>query len=226
MGTDNFHHKHKAKSVNEFARKRGRRARYAKVLIVCEGEKTEPNYFEALKDHLALNTANVVVTGECGSSPVSIVAYAKKRYLDEQAITDDPFDKVFCVFDRDAHDTYQQALDKIATVRPKDTFVAITSVPCFEYWLLLHFDYTTAPFYAAGKKSAGEQVIDKLRKGLPDYQKSNRAVFDQLIDRLPRAKAHAAKALRDAKTSNSDNPSTLVHELVEYLQNIKGSSIK
>ena len=134
MGMDNLHHTRKAKSASEFARKKGRRARYARVLIVCEGEKTEPNYFEALKEHLELNTANVDVTGECGSSPVSIVEYATRRYRDEHR-AGAPFDKVFCVFDRDTHNTYQQALDKIAAAKPKDIFVAITSVPCFEYWL-------------------------------------------------------------------------------------------
>ena len=223
MGTDNLHHKRKAKQGSDLARKKAKRASYAKVLIVCEGEKTEPNYFNVLRNHLALNNANVVVTGECGSSPLSIVEYAMQRYRDEQH-AGDPFDKVFCVFDRDAHDTYQQALDKIAAAKPKDTFVTITSVPCFEYWLLLHFDYTAAPFHAAGKKSAGDRVVDELRKKLPDYQKGDGSVFDRLVDQLPRAKAHAARALIDARDNNSDNPSTRVHELVEYLQNIKQST--
>ncbi len=220
MGTDNLHHKRKAKSASEFARKKGRRVPYARVLIVCEGEKTEPNYFNGLKDHLALNNANVVVTGECGSSPVSIFEYAMKSYQDEQR-TGDPFDKVFCVFDGDVPKAYQQALNKIATAKPKDTFVAITSIPCFEYWLLLHFDYTTAPFRAAGKKSAGDRVVDELRIRLPGYQKGGISVFDQLVGRLPQAMTHAAKALIEAQANNSDNPSTHVHELVEYLQNIK-----
>ena len=79
MGTDNLHHKHKARQVRELARKQTKRESYAKVLIVCEGEKTEPNYFGALKDHLALNNANVVVTGECGSSPRSIFEYAMRQ---------------------------------------------------------------------------------------------------------------------------------------------------
>lgn len=193
---------------------------YAKVLIVCEGEKTEPNYFKELKDHLALNSANVDVTGECGSSPFSVVEYAMQRYLDEQRVGDS-FDKVFCVFDKDAHDTYQQALDMIATAKPKDTFVAITSIPCFECWLLLHFDYTTKPFHAAGAKSAGDRVADELQKYLPGYQKGDRAVFDQLVTRLPQAKVHAARALGEAKANHSDNPSTRVHELVEYLQKIR-----
>jgi hypothetical protein len=61
MGCDDLHHKRKARDVRSFKRKRAKRAPYDMVLIVCEGEKTEPNYFWALVDDLQLNTANVVI---------------------------------------------------------------------------------------------------------------------------------------------------------------------
>lgn len=48
MGTDNLFHKRKARPPSSFQRRAARRAPYAKVLIVCEGEKTEPNYFKGL----------------------------------------------------------------------------------------------------------------------------------------------------------------------------------
>lgn len=63
MGTDNFHHKCKAKQASDLQRLKERRAPYDRVLIVCEGEKTEPNYFNELKDYYKLNSANVEVTG-------------------------------------------------------------------------------------------------------------------------------------------------------------------
>ena len=63
-----------------------KREPYDKVLIVCEGKKTEPNYLEML-------SANVEVVG----FPVAI---RKKR--------GDPFDKVFCVFDKDQHTDYRK----------------------------------------------------------------------------------------------------------------------
>ena len=220
MGTDNLFHKRKAKQARDLARKKAKRAPYAKVLIVCEGEKTEPNYFSGLKDHLELNSANVVVTGECGSSPMSIVRFAFQLYREERDVGD-PFDKVFCVFDRDTHETYQQALEQIETAQLKDTFRAITSVPCFEYWLLLHFKYTTAPFVAAGNKSAGDRVIEELRKYIPEYQKGDKSVFAQLIGQMSQARVFAERSLNTARINNTDNPSTLVHKLVEYLQNIK-----
>jgi len=45
MGTDNLFHKRKAKKAVDLARRKALRAPYAKVLVVCEGEKTEPYYF-------------------------------------------------------------------------------------------------------------------------------------------------------------------------------------
>jgi hypothetical protein len=54
VGTDNFHHKRKAKLAKDLQRRQARRAPYEKVLIVCEGGKTEPNYFTELRDHYEL----------------------------------------------------------------------------------------------------------------------------------------------------------------------------
>lgn len=56
---------------------------------------------------------------------------------------------------------------------------------------------------------------------MPDYQKGDGAVFDKLIGQLPQAKAFAERSLNAARVNETDNPSTLVHELVEYLQGIK-----
>lgn len=231
MGSDDLHHRRKARRVADLARKKASREPYPKVLIVCEGEKTEPNYFSELKDHLELSSTNVVVTGECGSSPISVADYAIQLFRQEK-ITGDPFDKVYCVFDKDTHTTYQQALDKIAEAnqqaldeisgkKPKDIITATTSVPCFEYWLLLHFEYSTAPFIGTGGKSACSRLINELKKYLPAYQKGGESIFVQLLDNQPQAIAYAAKSLRAADKSGDDNPSTKIHELIQYLQSIK-----
>jgi len=68
---------------------------------------------------------------------------------------------------------------------------------------------------------AKDRMIDELRKYMPDYQKGDGAVFDKLIGQLPQAKAFAERSLNAARVNETDNPSTLVHELVEYLQGIK-----
>ncbi len=126
MGTDNLFHKRKAKKL---ARQKANRQPYDKVLIVCEGEKTEPNYFRELKDYYELDSANVKITGDCGSSPISVVTHAQDIYR-ETMKAGDAFDKVYCIFDKDTHGDYQSAIDKLTRMRPRKVFEAIASVPC------------------------------------------------------------------------------------------------
>ncbi len=167
-------------------RQKAKRAPYERVLIVCEGAKSEPNYLREIIDCLELNTANVEVDGNCGSSPASVFAYAKKRYQDEKRQGDE-YDRVFCVFDKDIHTTYTQTLDHISKAKPTDTFKAIHSTPCFEYWLLLHFVFTTQPFMATGEKSACTCVIDELHKYLPMYNKGDEDIYKQLMQQTAQA---------------------------------------
>lgn len=225
MGTDNLFHKRKAKADATTRRRKANREAYAKVLIVCEGEKTEPLYFSELVDHYEIHSANVCVTGACGSDPRSVFIYADELYKNELSAASGPFDRVYCVFDRDTHTTYQAALSKIASYKPKDMFFSITSVPCFEYWLLLHFTYTTAPFIPNGKASAGTNVLSQLKTFWPDYGKAAKGAFTYTLqitnDELGFAKANAKRALIESIENHDDNPSTHVHELVDYLQNIK-----
>ncbi|MGU9957110.1 MAG: hypothetical protein ACNYPI_05595 [Arenicellales bacterium WSBS_2016_MAG_OTU3] len=72
MGSDNRFHKRKAKSDGQLGRRTAKRSPYEKVLIVCEGAKTEPNYFKGCIQFYKLNTANVEIDGAGGSSPKSV----------------------------------------------------------------------------------------------------------------------------------------------------------
>lgn len=224
MGTDNLHHKRKAKLQEDVSRRKASRAPYDKVLIVCEGEKTEPLYFTEIKDHYKINSANIHITGECGSNPVSVVDHALQLYQAEKD-KGDSFDRVYCVFDQDSYNlppnTYQQALNKIAGAKPKNTFFAIPSVPCFEYWLLLHFEYTTAPFSAIGGVSIGTAVLRKLKEYWPEYEKALKGTFESRLSELDFAIANATRSLKETQKNHTDNPSTYVHELVSYLKGIK-----
>ncbi len=224
MGSDDFHHKRKAKSKEDLDRPKASREPYHKVLVVCEGEKTEPSYFGEIKDYYEINSANITISGDCGSDPISVFNHAYELYVSNSK-KGDPYDRVYCVFDQDSYhlppNKYQQAIDKIRNSKPKNTFFAITSVPCFEYWLLLHFTYTTAPFNVIGNTSAGKATLNALKEYWPEYSKANEGTFEARLNELNYAKANAARALSAAINNHTDNPSTYVHELVDYLQNIK-----
>ena len=83
----------------DFRRRPPARAQYDVALIVCEGEKTEPEYLKGLRNALGLNAANISVARANGNDPVSIVRHAIQAYADAPG----EFDRVFCVFDRDGH---------------------------------------------------------------------------------------------------------------------------
>lgn len=218
MGTNNLFRKRRGKGPRDLRRHKPYRKPYAKVLVVCEGENTEPHYFNGLINHYGLSSAAVKVCGgECGSDPFSIFRHAQKRYRDERG-SGDPFDRVYCVFDKDAHGTYKKALDSIKRARPKDKFFATNSVPCFEYWLLLHFQFTTKPYEALPGNSACNQVLTVLKTHMPRYSKGDSDSFLVLEEKLDAALKNANRALRDARNQKTDNPTTRVHELVEYLR--------
>lgn len=196
MGSDDIFHKRKAKTERDLRRGKARRAVYQKVLIVCEGSKTEPLYFNEIKDAYEISTANIRISGDCGSDPLSVVNHGERLFVEEKRLhPDDPYDRVYCVFDKDSHANYLKAIEKIENTKPSGVFYAIPSIPSFEYWFLLHFEYTTAPFVRSGNKSAGDMVISSLLEYWPEYAKASGGTFSHLCEQLPSAMAYAARCV-------------------------------
>ena len=189
-----------------FATCRKRHCSRCPVLIVCEGGKTEPNYFRRLCVARGINSANVKVTPADGSDPVSVVTTARRL------LREDGYDRIYCVFDRDGHANYQQALTTIAQ-SPEGIsrkLIGITSVPCFEVWVLMHFVFSTAPFTAVGNTSSCDSVLRLLRTHIPRYAKGYPTTYDDLSEKLDQAVRHARQLENHNRNSGSNNPSTLV----------------
>ncbi|MCI1680037.1 MAG: RloB family protein [Ewingella americana] len=221
MGSEDLHHKRKPKKASELSRGVKNLKPLEKILIVCEGSKTEPTYFQEMIHSLELNTASVFeVTGDCGPSPKTVVNYAKTKYKKQLAACA-PYDRVYCVIDKDSHTDYQEALNMIKTSTPKGVFVAINSIPCFEYWLVLHFEYNTKSYANLPKNSSGNQMLRELRRFIPDYNKGCKGVYEKLKDRLDDAIRNSKKSLESAKSADTDNPSSYIHTLIEKIIEIK-----
>jgi len=231
LGSEDLFHKRKAKKQQDTARQKASRKPFDNVLIVCEGEKTEPYYFEEMRVCLDLDSANIEIDGSCGSSPRSVVEHAKKLFNRERNNLGN-YDRVFCVFDRDQHATFSYALGEISSINralkkegylKKEVFTAIQSIPAFEYWFLLHFTASTKPYSPLPTKSVGDQVIDDLKIYLPDYEKKQEGIYKYFIENglIDGAKAHSNRIFENSKNTGNINPSTNVHNLVEYLEALK-----
>ena len=179
--------------------------------MVCEGEYTEPRYFEALRDHLRLNTLVVMATK--GADPRTLVNKAKEEARREVR-NGEKFDFVYCVFDRDSHPQFDAA-SKTAQDRG---FKLARSWPCFEFWLLLHFEYVRRPYARKEKASPCDACIRDLRKHLPDYNKGDKSTFGDLWHLLDEAIENGRKVAADAEATSERDPSTEVHELVRRLR--------
>lgn len=220
MGSDDLFRQRKARKNEELLRQQARRAQSQRYLIVCEGEKTEPLYLNDLRVDLGIRPAAVKIAPHNGSSPDRVVAHGRALY-EEDAKQGDSFDAVFFVFDRDRHATYAAAVQELSDCKAAGKpFHAVTSIPCFEYWLLLHFGFTDQPFDAAGKKSAADRLIAELRAkpGFKNYGKGQKGIYALLKEKLPTAMQGAACGLKNAEKTGEENPTTRMSELVEALR--------
>lgn len=221
MGSEDLHHKRKREASLSLKRLKNKRESYDFVLIVCEGEKTEPNYLAGLCDDLQLSSTNIKVMG-VGADPLSLVNFALQEFDRNK-----DYDRVYCIFDKDTHSSYQNALIKVASCSAKKInripIYAITSVPCFEYWLLLHFIDSTRPYVGAGSKSAGDQLFTELKKHMPKFTKGCKDIYNMTQANLQTAINRAKKNHGLQDKDGKDNPTTKMYQLVEYLMNLKKS---
>lgn len=226
MGTDDLFKKSRAKrklnKKNKNSRKSETTESLKRILIVSEGEKTEPLYFDYLKEFLKLTSINVEVSGSPKSCPKKVVEYGKELY-DNSVQKGIAYDEIYCVIDKDTHAHYSNALSLISTYK-KFNFFAINSVPCFELWLLLHYTYTTKPFSKTLNKSVCESLIkDELKIFLPEYEKNlsslNQGDIDKIFNEsvISEAIKRSKSILAYCKSASTDNPTTRIHELVEEL---------
>jgi hypothetical protein len=184
------------------------------ILVICEGKETEPLYFEALRrsKHLPRGRLCIETGAACGGTAPAFLVNAKKLKRKISQRDELKYDEVWCVFDRDDHPSFGDAL---AAADKAGVDVAY-SVPCFELLYLLHFADQTAHIER-------DDVIAKLRKAgrLPDYTKSMPGVYDKLRPKQDEATRRAERLRayhRRNDKSETTNPSTIVDKLVARLE--------
>lgn len=194
------------KHNNSYNRKTGKRGfPKQRILIVCEGEKTEPNYFKEFR----VSSAVVEISGT-GTNTFSLVQQAIQIQKTAKK-NKEPFDQVWCVFDRDNFppENFNKALD----FANKNNLKTAYSNEAFELWYLLHFCYIDSAIHR-------KDYISKLEKQLNvKYQKNSSEMYDILSSRQDVAIKNASKLLSKYlhPKPEKDNPSTTVHLLVKEL---------
>lgn len=189
-----------------------------RLLVVCEGKNTEPQYINGLARFHRNAILQITIPPEQGD-PKRLVELAK-QYTEEAAMRarrsrDENlrFDETWCVYDKDDHERFGEA----CRMARANGFGLAISNPSFELWLLLHF-----------RESPGRQHRDKLKailaREVAGYDKTIDFTFyaDKLGAAGGRAKRIHDEAVRDGE-KDFDNPSTTMFYLVgSMLKEIKG----
>lgn len=201
-----------AKRPNTIFRGKPRYRPQPTILVLCEDLKSGKNYLQDVNRHFRSNFH--VEIAHCGhTDPAGIVKEGLKRAR--------KFDRVICAIDRDSHANFDEAVQLAKQSSKLDLCV---SHPCFEYWLLLHFQYTRKPYKAAGDQSAADRLIADLSKfpEMSEYHKGkSTGIFAQLLgERFEAARMRGPQALKDAIESGDMNPSTKLFELIKLMEDM------
>lgn len=170
-----------------------------RLLVVCGGERTEPDYFRGLKGQLR-NPAVQVRLKAKGCAPEDLVAYARNI----SPVGSDEFDQVWCVVDSDDYDLQPAA----ALAAELDVQLAVSN-PCFELWLLLHHQDCAASLCHA------KAVLRQLIRHVPEYQK-NSLRFADFEAGIPAA-LRRAQCLDPTGRDHGHDPSSGVWRLVRLM---------
>ena len=210
----------KQRKIDDYKRKEAFKEPHQSIRIVCEGEKTEPIYFKALKERLRLIMVDVEIVAE-GAAPITVVDHAielreERKHVAKRSLTKAEYEVIYCVFDVEAPTPHESLANAIIKAKYNKLEV-ILSNPCFEYWYILHFRKTSAPF------NTSQDAKSALRQKHPAYSESDTTIFDVIYpktsDAIKRSKEVLKEQHNDAEDLSDCNPSTHVHKIVEYLQN-------
>ncbi len=112
-----------------------------RILIVCEGKKTEPNYFKKFKTNPEVFDA-IDVQGT-GYNTVSLIEKAIK--IKNEAIQkSEPYIETWCVFDKD--DFSVESFEKAIKMAEQNQIKCAYSIEAFEIWYMLHFNFYETAF--------------------------------------------------------------------------------
>lgn len=163
--------------------------------VFCEGQ-SEHEYVLMLKRHFRM--PSVVVKPSVVGNNISMQAINKAL----KGLPKHPKDKVFLLYDLDV----QEVAQRLAKI---DKAILLTSNPCFEIWLFLHFS-------SLNNAVESTDILNKLKSIEPfsGYKKGTlrKNEVDALLNNMELAKDRALEL------KHPQNPSSSVHKLVTLMK--------
>ena len=192
-------------------------------MIVCEGEKTEPNYFKSFPKKIGKVIYDVQFEGG-GINTIQVV----EKAIEIRDNSAQKYDRVWAVFDRDSFTS--QSFNNAILIAKAHNIKCAWSNEAFELWYLLHFKDQITSMNRDKYKNAIEDAINQMRnkkkrnkkKAIPfTYNKNDPNIYELLKKygkqniAIKRARKLCEKI--DGEKFANYNPQTMVFKLVEEL---------
>ena len=194
-------------------RNSGNRQRKSVILISAEGKnKTEKLYFDAFNG----GNVNIRFTKGNETDPVHL---ANALVRDYKASELDPNlgDIAFCIVDEDLSPLQEQLIQRSESIIRKINGTMIVSNPCFEIWYICHYGYSTKQY------ASNQDVVNTLKKYVPDYEKGFPHMQEILAGSITDAITNAKRLemYHEATTGNAKRyncqPRTDVYIVIEVI---------
>jgi hypothetical protein len=194
----------------DIRRKVGVRPVKKSFLIVCEGQNTEPDYFNSFR----LTSATVKAVGK-GLGTRVLVKEAVGIRQEEQR-KGKTYDQYWVVFDKD--DFPDEDFNLAIQEAKAEGFQVAWSNQAFEFWFILHFHLYQGPLH----RSKYAEMLTKLT-GMPYSKKAGvaSALYNLLFPKLDTAISHAKTVLasfNEGTTPAKAESATTVFALAEQLR--------
>ena len=198
--------------LSNLSRRQGVREIKQSFLIVCEGEKTEPDYFKAFR----MTAATIKAVGQAMNTMTLVNKAISIREADQKRKR--VYDQCWVVFDKD--DFPAKDFNQAIQLAEKNGFHVAYSNQAFEYWFLLHYNLYTGAIH----RNQYKDMLTRLT-GMP-YSKSEgygAVMYNLLLSRQQQAISNADTVLAEishgnpAEEESSTTVQRLVLELNKYL---------
>ncbi len=200
------------REIREISRSRDLKSIRKNIYISCEGD-AEVNYLRGLKEHFK-KKATIKISNSKGTAAKDVVKNLKIRFGSEYKKED----LKYCVFDSD--ENTQQDLDDAKKFANKISSKIIYSNPCFEIWLLWHFEND---FSIQNSRENLKKRMEDIIK--PKYWNDSN-LYDFFREKLTNAQTnylHRKKELEQDNIpfySKESNPYTNFDELYDDLSKL------
>ena len=187
-----------------------------RIYILCEGADKHSEYA-----YLGALIKDTPIKGDKVHIELAPTKYNTGRELVEEVSKkiDKKFkniDEAWVVYDQDGYTLHKETFE---SAKEKGVKIAF-SATAFEFWILLHYEYTTKQF------PKSEDIIKELKdKSFIDYAKNSKDVYFLTKEKLPNAKQNAKKIRIEVgkydgnKKIYERNPYTNLDLLIEEIQN-------